>query len=399
MHEESSEEPSPSSPDDARPEQVGPDHAAATPAPRPSRARRIAAWTASVVGVVLVGVFVAGFFIHLPYVVISPGTATPLNDAISIQGATTYPHSGGVRYLTVRVSGSDPNVWKLVASWLDPDKDVEDRSTVVGCLSDAENVSFNARLMQQSQDDATKVALERLGYTVTASSPEVLVADVRGSAKGCGGGPSDGVLRVGDQLVAIDGRPVTDTKSVGDLVGTHRPGEVIKVTIVREGATSTVDVTAGGRSHDGTACVEGRAVGDPCLGILVQGAVKYDFPIQVHFDIERVGGPSAGLAFALAIIDDLTPGDLTGGKPVAVTGAIAADGTVLEVGGVEQKAITARTSGVKLMIVPKSEVADARKGAGDMRVVGVSSLDEALAALQQAGGAPVPPPTTTPARS
>ncbi len=421
MHEESSEESLPSPGDDVRADhaRMDGDLADGDPAddnqagdnqaddnqvggangPRPpGRARRIAAWAVSIVGVLLVVVLVAGFFIHLPYVVISPGTATPLNDSISIQGATTYPHSGGVRYLTVRVSGSDPNVWRLVAAWLDPDATVEDRTTVVGCLSDAENVSLNAQLMDQSQDDATKVALERLGYTVTASSPQVFVADVRGSPKGCGGGPSEGVLRAGDRLVAIDGQPVTDATSVGELVGMHHPGDVIKVTIVREGVTSTVDVTAGGRSADGS-CVEGRSAGDPCLGIVVQGSVNYEFPIQVDFDIERVGGPSAGLAFTLAIIDDLTPGDLTGGKPVAVTGAIAADGTVQEVGGVEQKAITARTSGVKLMIVPKSEVADARKGAGDVPVVGVSTLDEALAALQAAGGAPVPPPTTTPARS
>jgi len=400
MHEESSEESPPSSPDDAREQDALPDGTGpVNAAPRPSRARRIAAWVVSVVGVLLALVLVAGFFIHLPYVVISPGTATPLNDSISIQGATTYPHTGGVRYLTVRVSGSDPNVWRLVAAWLDPDATVERRSNVVGCLSDAENVSFNAQLMSQSQDDATKVALERLGYSVTASSPQVFVADVRGSVKGCGGGPSDGVLRAGDQLVAIDGRPVTDAQSVGDLVGTHRPGDVIKITIVREGVTSTVDVTAGGRSHAGGACVDGGSAGDPCLGIVVQGTVKYEFPIKVDFDIQRVGGPSAGLAFALAIIDDLTPGDLTGGKPVAVTGAIAGDGSVQIVGGVEQKAITARTSGVKLMIVPTEEVAAARRGAGDMRVVGVDTLDQALAALQQAGGVPVPPPTTTPARS
>ena len=149
-------------------------------------------------------------------------------------------------------------MWRLVAAWLDPDATVVDRKNVVGCLSDAENVSFNAQLMNQSQDDATKVALERLGYTVTASSPEVFVADVRGSATGCGGGPSDGLLHAGDRLVAIDGQPVTDAQSVGDLVGTHHPGDVIKVTVVREGVTSTVDVTAGGRSRPAASCVGGQ---------------------------------------------------------------------------------------------------------------------------------------------
>ena len=101
----------------------------------------------------------------------------------------------------------------------------------------------------------------------------------------------------------------------------------------------------------------------------------------------------------MAIIDDLTPGNLTGGRRVAVTGTINSDGTVGPVGGVEQKAITARHNDVSLMIVPKDELKDARKGAGNLKVVGVDTIDEALAALQKAGGAPVPPASAVAARS
>jgi PDZ domain-containing protein len=145
--------------------------------------------------------------------------------------------------------------------------------------------------------------------------------------------------------------------------------------------------------------VKAATSGTTCLGVSSQGFVTYQFPIDVKIDTQRVGGPSAGLAFTLAIIDDLTPGSLTGDERVAVTGTIQPDGTVGEVGGVEQKAITARTNGVQLMIVPKAEVADARRGAGDVRVVGVRNVDEALDALHEAGGAEVPPPSTTAARS
>ena len=144
---------------------------------------------------------------------------------------------------------------------------------------------------------------------------------------------------------------------------------------------------------------QGSTSGTTCLGISTQEFETYQFPINVKINTELVGGPSAGLAFTLAIIDDLTPGSLTGGKRVAVTGTIQADGSVGEVGGVEQKAITARTNGVQLMIVPKAEVADAKRGADGVRVVGVTNVDEALAALQRNGGAEVPPPSTTAARS
>jgi PDZ domain-containing protein len=102
-----------------------------------------------------------------------------------------------------------------------------------------------------------------------------------------------------------------------------------------------------------------------------------------------VSGPSAGLAFTLAIIDQLTPGSLTGGKKVAVTGAINDDGTVGPVGGVKQKAITARRAGAELMLVPSFEYKDARLRAGNMKVVAVDTVDDALRALERAGGTPI----------
>jgi PDZ domain-containing protein len=368
--------------------------------PGPSRGRRIAGWVLSGLGIALVVVVLAGFVVHLPYVVISPGDASPLDDAVlTIDGAPTFEHDGEVLYLTVRVSGSDPSVWRLVTSWLDPDKEVVERERVVGCLSDAENLALNRRLMEQSQDDATKVALERLGHTVVAAPPEIVITEVRAGAA-CGDAPAAGTLRAGDQIVAIDGQPVTELDDVSRLLDAHSPGDVVRVTVVRDGATEALDVTAGGREATGAPCTaDAPASADPCLGMVVQSFVQYDFPIDVSFDLARVGGPSAGLAFTLAIIDDLTPGDLTGGKRTAVTGAITADGSVVPVGGVEQKAITARNDDVDLMLVPRAEVREARRGAGELRVVGVATIDDALAALEAAGGDPVPPPTSTPARS
>ncbi len=350
----------------------------------------------SVVGVLLVAVVVAGFLIHLPYVIISPGSATPLDSSVvQIEGATTYPHGESVRFLTVRVSTHDPNVWRVVTSLLDPDRDVEKRSKIVGCLSDSQNQTFNQQLMDQSQNDAKYVALTKLGYAVPADPVQIRIIEV------CRDAPAYGAIEPGDQVLAVDGQDVTDVTEVGDLVRKHQPGDTVSVTYERGGTTRTARVTAGKASADGRTCIpaKGSTSGTTCLGVTSQEFTTYQFPIDIKIDTQLVGGPSAGLAFTLAIIDDLTPGDLTGGKAVAVTGTIDAGGNVGEVGGVEQKAITARTNGVQLMIVPKGEVKDARRGADNVRVVGVTTIDEALAALRQAGGVEVPPPSTTAARS
>jgi PDZ domain-containing protein len=367
--------------------------------PRPSRWRTIVAVGLSVLGGLLVVAVVAGFLIHLPYVVISPGEATPLDSSVvMISGAPSYDSTNNVLFLTVRVSNEDPTVWRVVTAWLNSDEDVEKRSNVVGCASPEDNVTYNTLLMQQSQSDAKDVALTRLGYTVTADAPRVTVVQA------CAGAPAYGILEVGDQVLAVDDTPVATSTELVARVRAHTPGDTIDISVNRDGATQATKVVAGRISADGTKCkviASGATAeaGTACIGSASQDFVTYHFPIDVTINTERVGGPSAGLAFALAIIDDLTPGKLTDNNRVAVTGTIATDGSVGIVGGVEQKAITARRNGVQLMLVPKEEVADARKGADGMKVVGVATVDEALAALERAGGAPVPPTTSTAARS
>ena len=374
------------------------------PAPPPelpprtrSRKHTVLAVVLSTVGVLIAAVVIAGFLIHLPYVIISPGSATPLDSqVVQIDGAQTYPDdTGNILFLTVQVSTREPNVWRVVTSWLDPDRDVEKRSSVQGCLTDAQNQQFNSELMDQSQNDAKYVALTRLGYTVPADPVQVRIVEV------CRDAPAYGALETGDQVLAVDGTDVADATAIGEQVRAHRPGDRVSITYDRNGVTRTASITAGVYAKDGRTCVpaKGSTSGSICLGVSSQEFVTYQFPVNVKIDTQLVGGPSAGLAFTLAIIDDLTPGSLTGGRQVAVTGTIEPDGHVGEVGGVEQKAITARTNGVQTMIVPKEEVAAARRGAGDVRVVGVDNIEQALDALHRAGGAEVPPPSTTAARS
>ncbi len=161
------------------------------------------------------------------------------------------------------------------------------------------------------------------------------------------------------------------------------------------GTTFAFSITRKGRAMEVPITTEEAKSGDlkgkPMVGIVpVTKDLHLDFPVEVTIDPGQVTGPSAGLAFTLTIIDEMTPGSLTGGKKVAVTGTMDLDGNVGEVGGVPQKTAAALDAGAKLMLVPPPELKQARDRAGDsMKVVGVRTIDDALRALRQNGGAPV----------
>jgi Lon-like protease len=321
------------------------------------------------------GLALAGFVVRLPYVLISPGEATPLNGSVvMIEGAPTYEHQGDFLFLTVRVSTSRPNVYRVIDGWLDDDITVRPEEDVLGGLSFEESEVINTVAMQQSQDYAKKVALEELGYDVTVKRSGALVLAV------ADGSPASGELRVGDIITGVDGQTIRSANQIAPLVQAEQPGDDVVFTVRRGEQTSDVTVEAGRNPE----------TGDTYVGVSTQTLERYEYPIDVQIDTRDVGGPSAGLAFTLAIVDDLTPGDLTGGENVAVTGAIRPNGKVTDVGGVEQKAAVARQQGAVLMLAPRSEVDLAERTAGDMPVVGVRDIDDALRALEEIGGARVP---------
>ncbi len=327
----------------------------------------------SVLGAVVALALVAGFVIHPHKVVISPGDATPVSNVVSVAGTRTYRHSGGILFLTVSVADR-PNLLRLADAYLDPDTDVVPEQQVNGALTPQQSNQLSVQLMSQSQDLARKVALEKLGYTVPASGKGAVVGSVEK------GSPADGKLRPDDVIVAVDGTATL-------LADAVRPA----VRAVPPGGTVTLKVQRGGKELDVPIVTVARD-GVSVLGITTYTKdLHYEFPIDVQIEPGPVSGNSAGLAFTLTILDELTPGNLTGPNPVAVTGAIGPNGEVQEVGGVPQKAVTARRAGVKLMITPTAEVKDARKKAGSMKVVGVDNLDQALAVLRANGGAPFHP--------
>jgi Lon-like protease len=331
------------------------------------------------VAVLLAIVGIAGAYIKLPYVIQSPGDATPVDDYLRIHGVKRYHHDGALLLLTVRVSNGRPNVWRFVEANLDDDSRIIGEKDYFGTAPRRKVERQSVQMMAESQLAAKQAALTRLGYDVTVTGSGARIEQVVPHSPAAKAG-----LRAGDVITAIDGEPVTVRDQVGQIVQAAPVGTTFSVTVRREHDDHTFDVTSG-------TAPSGDIKGKPYFGIAASTAdLKFDFPVDISIDAGDISGPSGGLAFALTIIDDLTPGNLTGGAAVAVTGEIDGAGNVGEVGGVSQKAVAAREAGATLMIVPRAEVKDARTTAGDMSVVGVRTLADALKVLRRHGGAPLP---------
>lgn len=355
-----------------------PTRPAPSPTAAPTRSRR---WPVVLVSmfVALLLVAVAGTLIRVPYVIFSPGDATPVEDVVHVEGAKTYANPGEVLFLTVSVSSERPNLWRFVWASNDPDAEVIGEDDYLRGQSAKKVERESVVQMDESQLLAKKVALEELGYTVTVTGSGARVIDVAADS------PAEGTLEPDDVITAIDGVPVRLRDQVGEIVRAQPAGTTFAFTVVRDGQTVTESITT-------EVAPNGELRGKPYVGITATTEdLEVEFPVDVEIDPGQVTGPSAGLAFTLAIIDELSPGDLTGGKKVAVTGTIDADGDVGEVGGVRQKAAAADAAGAAIMIVPRSEVKLAKPAADGMKVVGVDTLDDALRVLERNGGAPLRP--------
>ncbi len=182
--------------------------------------------------------------------------------------------------------------------------------------------------------------------------------------------PADGKIKVRDILRRIGTTPVTQHTDVGKLIAAVPEGGSVPVVVERNGRPVKVRLTP--------TTVDGHRL----IGVQLQ--VGYTFPFKVSVNIsDSIGGPSAGLMFALSIYDLLTPGSLTGGQVVAGTGTIAADGTVGEIGGIQQKIAGARQDGARLFLVPPANCSDALGGDnGSMRLVKAATLEQAISEVK-----------------
>ncbi|MGA5439153.1 YlbL family protein [Streptomyces griseoincarnatus] len=346
--------------------------------------RRTATMLASTL--MLIALLCAGVFIPVPYAEMSPGpTVNTLGEhdgepVLQIAGRKTYPADGHLNMTTVRVTSADyrMNLVEAVYGWLAHDTKVVPHDTLYpDGKTEEESTQENAEEFSQSQESAKVAALKELDVPVKSW---VIVSTVVKDA------PAEGKLHAGDVIKAVDGKPVKEPSDVADLVTEHRPGEDVVFTIVpakeqaaaekeKRTAVKTEKVTVTTRASDDAG--EKRAV------VGISAGTDHTFPFTVDIKLADVGGPSAGLMFALGIYDKLTPGSITGGSFVAGTGTIDDEGKVGPIGGIEMKTVGARDKGAEYFLTPADNCAAAAKDTPDgLTLVKVGTIDDALDALK-----------------
>jgi PDZ domain-containing protein len=327
--------------------------------------------TLLIAGIGVVVAVAAAVLLPVPYVILGPGptlntlgkdsSGQPL---ITIQGHRTYPTTGHLNLVTVTYQGGPGNgfnIFTALRAWLSPSEAVVPEQELFGTGQTAKQVQqVDQQQMTSSQETATAAALRQLGI---GYQTQVAVAS---AVKGM---PAYGVLKAGDVITEVDGKAVTGLAGLNALIRSHPAGTTLWITIERKGAQQQVQVTTK------------ESGGHPVLGIEVQE--KYKFPFTVKVDVGNIGGPSAGMMFALGMIDKLTPMNLTGGKFIAGTGEIDASGNVLAIGGIQQKMIGARDQGATIFLTPASNCSDAAGAVpAGMKLVKVSTLSQAVNDLE-----------------
>jgi PDZ domain-containing protein len=320
----------------------------------------------------------------LPYTMYSPGPTIDVlaapdgKEIIQAPGQKTYRDDGQLRMTTVSVTPKDSelNLFQVMGAWLDRDDAVYPKDVVYPDDKTADQVRDEGQVqMVSSQDTAVAVALGALGYPVTPALEVLLVAP---------GSPADGALAVRDIFREINGEPIssdvaTASEELRAAIRATPPGGQVTFTVLRDGKEVDVPVTPEAASGD----VFGAEVkGSPQVGINLGQGFILPFSVSVTID-PRIGGPSAGLMFSLAIYDTFTPGSLTDGGRVAGTGEISPEGVVGAIGGIQQKIAGAREDGAELFLVPAENCEDA-EGArnGDMRLARADTFDTALKAVE-----------------
>ena len=344
---------------------------------RPTSRGRRRIWVVfwGILGVLVVAALVASR-INLNYYAIQPGTAQSVQPFITVPPSKSHPVSHPV--LLTDVEEARVTALTYLFFKLESNTALYSLPAVTGGTSPDELDAQGALEMSQAEQAAKTSALRHLGYTVPATPAGAVIAGT------FAGTPAYGVLNVGDVVTAVDGTPTLTAEALGRALDTYHSGETVTFTVRKNGTGAPGPVTLTLRR---TAVDVGGTTAYVTVGIEPEDQVNYSYPFPISIDVTNIGGPSAGLAMTLGVIDTLSGGTLTGGHTVAATGTMDASGNVGDVGGVPQKTVAVENAGATIFLVPPQEYQAAmskdRKG---LRIYAVSTLDQALRVLEANGG-------------
>ncbi|HUY85561.1 MAG TPA: PDZ domain-containing protein [Acidimicrobiales bacterium] len=333
------------------------------------------------IGLVIILWIGSAIYLHEhPYYAISPG------DAISVQGLITVPkgaaHKSTNRVLLTDVLLGQVTALQLPGYLLDPYVDLEPAQNVLGPnISPQELAVISQFQMSQSQDQAKIAALTHLGYVINSRGSGVLVLTATP------GTAASSVFQPDDVITAVDGKPITAVDELKNIISTMHPEDSVSVTFVRgvDGQPRTVKVRL-------TSEKIGSHI-ETVIGVEVDPTAvqTYSLPVNISINSDQIGGPSAGLAFTLGVIDTLSNGNLTGGLAIAATGTIDESGNVGAIGGLPQKTVAVRRAGATVFFVPYGEPQSdyslaAKFASGKVKIVKVHNVTDVLKYLAAHGG-------------
>jgi Lon-like protease len=295
-----------------------------------------------------------------------PDRAHPLAALVAVPGGRDQTNGGEIYYVDV-LERKASLLERLFPGLREGSTLVKHEDIAPPGISDRERIESDRRAMELSQQIASAVALRELGYQVEIKLDGVRVARVTSNSD------AKGKLEIGDVILAVDGKRVFTTSQLRDVVGRHKVGEVLHVRVRRDGKVRELDIRT----------TRDQPSGRPILGILaeVSPALAIHLPLKIRFNLGNVGGPSAGLAFALQILEERGR-NVDHGYRVAATGVIEPDGTIGAIGGVKQKTIGARKAHVDVFLVPAGDnFREAKKYADGLRIIPVKSFQQALRKL------------------
>lgn len=287
--------------------------------------------------------------------------------AVEVSGGDPDPSEGRLDMTTVAIS-HNLSLLQVMGMWADPGQVIVPIESVFPPgVSQDEVQERNALMFTDSEANATAAALSQLGLPI-----EVAVAMIAEDAAAAG------VLEEGDVLRSFNGQAIDRPETLQRLVSERPPGERVTMDVVRDGEEESVAVELGEHPDD---------AGTAFLGIGMSAQPAGD--VNVEYNVSGIGGPSAGLILSLAVIDKLSPGDLTEGRHIAGTGSIDGSGAVGAIGGITHKISAAREGGADMFLVPADNCAEALTAeAGDMPLIRVETLDDAVEALADPAAAP-----------